>query len=233
MADGKERDFKGVWIPKEIWLDKDLTMIEKLFLVEIDNLSKLEKGCIASNSHFSEFFDLSKGRCTQVVKSLESKGYLKIALIREKGIIKERRLGVVNKLNRVFRKLNGGSEKTKRGYLENAEGNNTNHNNTKEKGNKDTGASDLPDGLNPDAWNAYLEHRKTNKPKDFTPRAMTLAQNILLKMSNRDQQLSVDKSILNGWTGIFPPDEPKKASQSTHESFKDKDYGQTQDPAWL
>jgi len=32
------RDFKGVWIPKEVWINKDLTWMEKLFLVEIDSL---------------------------------------------------------------------------------------------------------------------------------------------------------------------------------------------------
>jgi len=25
-----ERDFKGVWIPKEVWLDENLTWMEKL-----------------------------------------------------------------------------------------------------------------------------------------------------------------------------------------------------------
>ena len=32
------RDFKGVWIPKEVWLDDKLSWMEKLFLVEIDSL---------------------------------------------------------------------------------------------------------------------------------------------------------------------------------------------------
>ena len=41
-----ERDFKGIWIPKEIWLDSNLTWSEKMLLVEIDSLATLEKGCI-------------------------------------------------------------------------------------------------------------------------------------------------------------------------------------------
>lgn len=32
------RDFKGVWIPKEIWLSTELTLQEKVMLVEIDSL---------------------------------------------------------------------------------------------------------------------------------------------------------------------------------------------------
>ena len=30
-----KRDFKGVWIPKEIWLSLDLTLVEKC-LLEVD-----------------------------------------------------------------------------------------------------------------------------------------------------------------------------------------------------
>ena len=77
MSKKRERAFKGVWIPKEIWLSKELTMQEKLFLAEIDSLDN-EKGCFAGNAYFSEFFDLSNGRCSQIIKSLEIKGFVKI-----------------------------------------------------------------------------------------------------------------------------------------------------------
>jgi hypothetical protein len=36
----ENRDFKGVWIPKEIWINTDLSIIEKVLLVEIDSLDK-------------------------------------------------------------------------------------------------------------------------------------------------------------------------------------------------
>ncbi len=73
-----ERDFKGIWIPKEIWLNTHLTMNEKLFLVEIDSLDN-EKGCFASNDYFAEFFGLSKNRCSEIIKSLEKKGFLSVS----------------------------------------------------------------------------------------------------------------------------------------------------------
>jgi len=123
------RDFKGIWIPKIIWLNKDLSIMEKLFLVEIDSLDN-ENGCFASNAHFSEMFDISKGRCTQIIKSLESKGFVKIQLIRDQKVISKRLVRVVNKLNTLVNKLNTPSENIKQGYLENDEGSNTNTNNT-------------------------------------------------------------------------------------------------------
>lgn len=117
-----KRKFKGIWIPSNVWLSKELTTNEKLFLVEIDSLDN-EDGCFASNAYFSEFFDISKGRCTQIIKSLEAKGYIKITLIR-KG------KQVVKRLIRVVNKLNNPSENIKHPYLENDEDNNTLFNNT-------------------------------------------------------------------------------------------------------
>lgn len=75
-----ERAFKGVWIPKEIWLSKNLTLTEKVFLTEIESLDN-SNGCFASNEHFATFFTLSKNRCSEIIKSLEKKGYIDIEYI--------------------------------------------------------------------------------------------------------------------------------------------------------
>ncbi len=70
-----ERDFKGIWIPKEIWLSEDLTLQEKVFLVEISSLDG-NSGCYANNTYFSNFFGISTTRVSLVIKSLTEKGYL-------------------------------------------------------------------------------------------------------------------------------------------------------------
>ena len=74
-----KRDFKGVWIPKEIWLSKNLTLQEKVFLVEIDSLDNQE-GCFATNQYFADFFGISKTRVSLVIKSLVDKGYITLEL---------------------------------------------------------------------------------------------------------------------------------------------------------
>jgi hypothetical protein len=126
---GINRDFKGVWIPKDIWLAEDLTVMEKLFLVEIDSLDN-DKGCFASNKHFSEFFGITKGRCTQIIKELEHKKLITISYERDGKQVTKRIIRVVNKLTRVDRKLNRGSKNIKQGYLENAQESNTSNSNT-------------------------------------------------------------------------------------------------------
>ena len=124
-----ERDFKGIWIPKEVWLNKDLKLIEKIFLVEIDSLDN-ESGCYASNKYLAEFFSISKGRCSQIINKLQEKGLITIEIIREDKIIISRVIRVVNKLNRVFNNEEKGIKNIKGGYLENDKDNNTIYNNT-------------------------------------------------------------------------------------------------------
>lgn len=126
-----ERAFKGIWIPKEIWLNDNLTLMEKVFLVEIDSLDN-DKGCFASNEHFSSFFKLSKSRCSEIIKTLEKKGFIKITYIYKQGTktIEKRIIKVFDKSNRGIRDSEGGTRKTEEGYSENTKDNNTYINNT-------------------------------------------------------------------------------------------------------
>lgn len=114
------RDFKGVWIPKEIWLDENLTWMEKLLLVEIDSLDA-EQGCFASNDYFAKFFQLSKSRISDLIGQLVAKGYITTFLLYEGKQVKRREITMVIPI----RKFEGGIRKTEEGYSENAQDNNT------------------------------------------------------------------------------------------------------------
>lgn len=118
------RGFKGIWIPASYWLDENLTIQEMLFLAEIDSLDIDEKGCYASNKHFSDFFGLTAGRCSQIITSLKDKGYIEVELVyNKKKDIKNRTIKVVNKLNTPIKYSKGG-------YLENCASSNTSFSNT-------------------------------------------------------------------------------------------------------
>ncbi len=79
-----KRKFKGIWIPNYIWLSKDLTLQEKVFLVEIDSLDN-NGGCYASNAYFGKFFGLSTTRVSLVIKSLIDKGYVASTIKQDEG----------------------------------------------------------------------------------------------------------------------------------------------------
>ena len=66
----KDRDFKGVWIPKEIWLNNDLDMFEKIIYVEIDGLDN-ENHCVAGNEYFATFCNCSQSKVTKAIKHLK------------------------------------------------------------------------------------------------------------------------------------------------------------------
>lgn len=71
----ENRDFKGVWIPKEIWLNEDLTMIEKVVLIEIDSLDN-EEGCVASNEYLANFCQCSETKVSTAISKLIKMGYI-------------------------------------------------------------------------------------------------------------------------------------------------------------
>ena len=124
----KDRKFEGVWIPRAIWLSKDLTLQEKVLLVEINSLDN-DKGCFASNSYFSDFFGLSKSRISQVIKSLNTKKHIKVRLIYEGKQVKKRVINILNtpvtnvELGGKYPKEGG--EEMRIGYLGNAQDNST------------------------------------------------------------------------------------------------------------
>lgn len=79
-----ERDFKGVWIPKEIWLAEDLGWTEKFLLAEIDSLSRNNE-CFATNEYFARFFNISKDRVSKIISTLSNKGYVEVKLLYKQG----------------------------------------------------------------------------------------------------------------------------------------------------
>ena len=71
-----ERDFKGVWIPKAVWLDDRLNALDKIILTEIDSLDRGDKGCYASNKHIAEFCQCSETKVSTAISKLVKLGYL-------------------------------------------------------------------------------------------------------------------------------------------------------------
>lgn len=71
-----ERDFKGVWIPKAIWLDDRLSALDKVIFAEIDSLSSSDKGCYASNKYIASFCQCSETKVSKAISKLIELGYL-------------------------------------------------------------------------------------------------------------------------------------------------------------
>ena len=101
-----QRDFKGIWIPKELWILKDLSLLEKVMLIEIDSLDN-ENGCYASNDYFADFFGLSKDRISKVINNLVKRGFISSELKYKKGTcIVEKRVLKISRWYKSTRKKN-------------------------------------------------------------------------------------------------------------------------------
>ena len=68
-----ERDFKGIWIPKEIWLNERLSSTDKMLFAEINSLDG-EDGCFASNEYLAEFMHLKTRSIQDSLKRLKEEG---------------------------------------------------------------------------------------------------------------------------------------------------------------
>lgn len=72
----KERQVKGIWIPIEIWKDKNLTWNEKILFLEIDSFTSKDKDCFFSNEQISELLGISETNANKTLSSLINKGYV-------------------------------------------------------------------------------------------------------------------------------------------------------------
>jgi len=116
----RNRAFKGVWIPKEIYLDDRLTWSEKILLVEIDSLDQ-GKGCFASNGYLSDFIGVNKTTISTAISKLCRIGYL------------ERVGGVSGSRRYIFSKCKGYSKNSQGSVVENQKHNNTDTNTSNNK----------------------------------------------------------------------------------------------------
>ncbi len=71
----ENRQFLGIWIPKEIYLNKDLSWTDKILVIEINSLDN-ERGCFASNDYFAEFLGVTKTTISTSISKLKKLGFI-------------------------------------------------------------------------------------------------------------------------------------------------------------
>lgn len=102
---------KGLWIPAEILLNKDLSDKEKIILSMILYLSEEKGSCFASNKYIANIVNVTPERVSKIISSLKDKGYIKVKLKykTDSKEIEERQITpIVEKINRYSEKLQEG-----------------------------------------------------------------------------------------------------------------------------
>ncbi len=72
---------KFITVSIEIMHDKNLTANQKFIYAEIEQLSQLDNGCIASNKHFSELTGIARESVSRCLNDLEKKGYITTTIV--------------------------------------------------------------------------------------------------------------------------------------------------------
>jgi hypothetical protein len=81
-------------------------------------------------------------------------------------------------------------------------------------------------GINQEALDEWIEYR-VEKKKPLSKLALKKSINFLLRYGESEQVSIIEKSIMNDWRGLFPPDPVKK--QSSRESDI---YAELTDTSW-
>ena len=102
---------KGLWIPAEILLNKDLSDKEKIILSMILYLSEEKGSCFASNKYIANIVNVTPQRVSKIISSLKDKEYVKVKLKykTDSKEIEERQITpIAEKINRYSQKLQEG-----------------------------------------------------------------------------------------------------------------------------
>lgn len=203
----ESRDFKGVWIPKKVWLDTRLNALDKVILMEIDSLDQGEKGCYASNEHLAEFCQCSKTKVSTAISKLIECGYLYMQNF--DGRKRELKSRLSNFERQDIKKCNADIQNLKESNTVNNTVSNT-VSNKKERKSKSksydeqieeyTGNEELQNALK-----AFLQMRSFIK-KPMTEYALKLMLKKLDELGNTDDVkfAILNQSITHNWQGIFP-----------------------------
>lgn len=202
----ENRDFKGVWIPKEVWLDTRLNALDKVILMEIDSLDQGEKGCYASNEHLAEFCQCSKTKVSTAISKLIECGYVYIQNFDGRKRELKSRLSNFERQN--IKNCNADIQNLKESNTYRNTDNNT-VSNKKERKSKSksydeqiaeyTGNEELQDALK-----AFIQMRSFIK-SPVTEHGLKLLLNKLTKISRNDAEkiAIVNNSIENNWKGFY------------------------------
>lgn len=220
---------KFITVSTEIMHDKNLTPNQKFILAEIEQLSQLDRGCIASNQHFSDLIGIARESASRSINDLEKKGYINIEIV--PGTRNHvRSISLNNLLNPP--KQNVKPPLTK--CLETKENKQVNKTiNTKKINKKESTNEDMVreyyesnNSLNLDAALEWIQF----KGNSYKAVGIKKVCSFLCKYDFTTQSEIVDSSIMNNYKGLFEPkktyNKPAANKKQSSDDFIDNFFGE-------
>jgi DNA-binding Lrp family transcriptional regulator len=75
--DVSNRDFKGIWIPREIYEAQGISWTAKILFLEIDSFTKQGKDCFMSNEYLADFLGISQTQVSKHISLLINAGWIR------------------------------------------------------------------------------------------------------------------------------------------------------------
>ena len=193
--------FAGIWMPREVALDKDLNPLAKVLYAVIQALDT--KGCYASNAYLCEVVGCNKRHIQGLINVLV-----------ERGLVVRSEIGSGNAKTRLLTTaatlaLQVGTPCTPvhPPMHHSASPPCTTVKPNKKEDKKEDKNTPLPpwgEGM-AKAWNEWVEFRKEKKAK-LTSSSILKQFELLASLSSEDEAVDcIQQSIRNGWQGLFPP----------------------------
>lgn len=71
-----DRNFKGIWIPKLIYLNRDVNWYSKILFLEIHSFTENGKECYMSNKYIASFLNISERQVSRYISELKAVGWI-------------------------------------------------------------------------------------------------------------------------------------------------------------
>lgn len=199
-----ERDFKGIWIPKEVWLDERLNALDKVILAEIDSLDMAERGCYASNKFIADFCQCSETKVSTAISRLIKFGYIYVQSF--DGRQRELKSRLSNFERQTFKNEKADSQNLKESNTENKTVIKTDKKDIKKDFCQMIVVGFTPNKELQKALFDFIEMRKLIKKPIVTDRALHLLLKKLNGIAEDDEtQIKVlEQSIMNNWQSVYP-----------------------------
>lgn len=195
------KEFKGVWIPKEIYQDKGLNPTEKLILSDIAALGKYFK----TNETIALEVGVAQCTVTRSIKKFEKLGYIKTQYDGRTRLIKLR-----STLSKLLKQTKQIAEADYANCLHSIQDSiQPSIHVSKEV------VFPFKEKEFLDTWKIWIEERRESGIKKYTNRGEQSALHKLQKISNHDYKTAIaiiNESISNGWRGLFALKSSQQAS---------------------
>ena len=188
------KEFAGVWIPKAIYQDDKLTPTDKLILADIFNLCAEGGDYFKTNETIAKEVNISIPSVSRTIKKLINLNYIKCEYNGRSRLIK-----MISTLIKLIKQPNQIDKAAISKRLDSIHSSiHTKKHISKERPFKSKEFDEI--------WEIWIDERKQQKRKKYTPRGEQATLHNLQKISNNDEKTAIkiiQQSITQGWQVLF------------------------------